>query len=82
MQKLNTDDASTVARDDSQPLEKQKRQLPSLKPPKTARIEEDEEEEESDDSMIDSELDEDEASALRAEIEKSQDRYDDSNEES
>ncbi|XP_030847883.1 pre-rRNA 2'-O-ribose RNA methyltransferase FTSJ3 [Strongylocentrotus purpuratus] len=86
LQKVNTDDAGTVANDNDGPPEKQKKQLPSLKPAKTPAVidqeeelEEGEEEEEDDDddgSLIDSDLEEDEANALRAEIDRVSGRYD------
>ncbi|XP_071502387.1 pre-rRNA 2'-O-ribose RNA methyltransferase FTSJ3-like [Diadema antillarum] len=80
LEKVDTGDGSIVDDDGEQPRERQKKQLPSLKPVKMPKDLDDDEEEEDDDddddSYIDSELEEDEASALRAEIEKANDRYD------
>ncbi|XP_041456373.1 pre-rRNA 2'-O-ribose RNA methyltransferase FTSJ3-like [Lytechinus variegatus] len=81
LQTVHTDDAGTVANDNEGPPEKQKKQLPSLKPVKTPQVIDEEEEDDDDDddndgSLIDSELEEDEANALRAEIERVSGRYD------
>lgn len=82
LQNVNADDASTVANDDEEgPREKQKRQLPSLQRVKTPAVideeeEGDEDDDDDDDSMIDSELEEEEADALRAEMERVNGRYD------